>query len=162
MGIDLIDMTEKFATQMDFNFCRMNDNEISLQLSDSIPGYAITVIFKQEEDLLCFLCDMKLVVSERKYRQLVESVAQANEHTLCGYFNIRSSDKHIMYNFIIPLASSLSADDNIIESIIQLIVGESDKFYQYFLAFTTAKCGKGNTANPLLLNTVLLDTIGEA
>lgn len=162
MGIDLIDMTEKFAMQMDLNFCRMNDNEISLQLCDSIPGYNITAVLKQEEDILCFLCDTNLVVSARRYRPLVEAVAQANEHTLCGYFNIRSSDQHIMYNFTIPLVSSLSADDNTIESIVQLTVNECDKFYQYFLAFTTAKCGKGNTANPLLLNTVLLDTIGEA
>lgn len=162
MDTNLIDMTEEFASQMDMNFCRVSDNEITLQLRDTSPDYTVTAVLKQEDDIAYFLCDMNLIVTEKRYQHLAKAITQANEHTVCGYFNVVSSNNHIVYNLTIPFVSSISVDEDLIESTMRLITNECDKFYQYFLVFTKAKVAKGCVTNPLLLNTVLLDTIGEA
>jgi hypothetical protein len=152
-----IDITETLATKKDLNFSRIDDNEISIQLKNKNPEYILSVIFKSDYEIIYFSCDMNLYAKKEKYESITDAIVKANERIWIGHFDLISVDNRIVYSLTIPFVSSFLADEKIIESIMQLIRDECDRFYHYFSLII-------ESTDPLAfsISNLFLESAGEA
>jgi hypothetical protein len=142
---------------MNLNFNRIDDNEISVQLTNENPEYILSVILKTEYDIVYFSCDMNLFVTKEKHFAITDAIAKANERIWVGHFDLISLGNRIVYSLTIPFMSSFLADEEVIESIIQLITDECNRFYYYF-HMIIENCDMQNFS----INTLFLESAGEA
>ena len=157
VNANLIDITEMLAEKKKLNFSRLSDNEIFISLRGKGAEYNISVILKQDYELIYFSGDMGLVVPEEKYLAITDALAKVNERIWIGHFDFLSSEKRIIYSVTIPYISFLLADEEIIDSTLQLIVDECDRFYDYFYMVI------GNhELSDLSIGTLFLESAGEA
>ncbi|MDR0632454.1 MAG: YbjN domain-containing protein [Holosporaceae bacterium] len=157
LNINPIDVTETFATKMNLHFSRIDDNEISIQLKDEKPEYILSVIFKSDYEIIYFSCDMNLRVPKEKYFAITDALVKANERIWVGHFDLISIGNRIVYSLTIPFVSSFSADEEVIESIIQLVKDECNQFYHYFSMIIENK-----KLPTLPSNAIFLESAGEA
>lgn len=157
MLLNLIDVTERLATRMDLSYSRIDDNEISITLHGDKSKYDLTVMLQQDYELIYFSSDLDIKISDDKYMTIIEAIVKANERIWIGHFDYVSADNRIMYSLAIPFISSFSEDESIIESTIDIIVTECDRFYHYFLLAME----NGKLAD-VSLNTLFLESVGEA
>ncbi|MDR1982583.1 MAG: YbjN domain-containing protein [Holosporaceae bacterium] len=157
LNVNPIDITENLATKMNLNFSRIDDNEISIQLKTETPEYILSVILKSDYEIIYFSCDMNLYVTKEKYNAIVDAIVKANERIWVGHFDLISTSNRIVYSLTIPFVSSFFADEEVMESIIQLIMDECNRFYNYFsLIIENAELSN------LSINTLFLESAGEA
>ncbi|MDR0968535.1 MAG: YbjN domain-containing protein [Holosporaceae bacterium] len=157
MEANPIDVTETLAAKMNLNFSRVDDNEISILLKNEEPEYILSVVFKSEYEILHFSCDMNLSAAKHKRAALAEAVVKANERIWVGRFDLLSIGNRIVYGLTIPFASSFMADEEVMESIIRLIVEECDQFYHYFSLIIKSK-----KSPSFSMNALFLESAGEA
>ncbi|MDR1334161.1 MAG: YbjN domain-containing protein [Holosporaceae bacterium] len=157
MEVNPIDITETLATKMDLNFNRIDDNEISVLLKEDNPEYVLSVVFKVDCEIVYFACDMNLSVPDNKRPAVVDALAKANERIWVGHFDLLSLGSRIVYSLTIPFASSFIMDEAMMESIIQLVMDECNRFYHYFALIIESK-----KAPDLTFNALFLETAGEA
>jgi hypothetical protein len=157
LNINPIDVTENLVTKMNLNFNRIDDNEISIQLKNEIPEYILSVILKSDYEIIYFSCDMNLYVTKEKYSAIVDAIVKANERIWVGHFDLISTSNRIVYSLTIPFISSFLVDEEVMESTIQLIMDECNRFYNYFSIIIE------NAELPdLSINTLFLESAGEA
>jgi hypothetical protein len=142
---------------MDLNFSRIDDNEISVQLANENPEYILSVIFKEDYEIIYFSCDMNLCSTKEKRLAVADAIAKANERIWAGHFDLISIGNRIVYSLTIPFASSFVVDEGVMESIIQLISDECNRFYHYFSMIIESKDPPDFSTNALYL-----ETAGEA
>ncbi|MDR2645698.1 MAG: YbjN domain-containing protein [Holosporaceae bacterium] len=157
MDTNPIDITETLATKMDLNFSRIDDNEISVQLKSKNPEYILSVIFKSDYEIIYFSCDMNLHVKKEKYVVITDAIVKANERIWVGHFDLISFDNRIVYSLTIPFVSSFLADEGVMESIMQLITDECDRFYHYFSLILESK-----DSSDFPISSLFLESAGEA
>jgi len=157
LNINPIDIAETLATKKNLNFSRIDDNEISVQLKDERPEYILSVIFRSDYEIIYFSCDMNLEVPNEKYNAVVDAIVKANERIWVGHFDFLSMENRIVHSLTIPFISSFLADEDTIESIMQLITDECDRFYYYFSLIIET-----DEEQNLSVNTLFLETAGEA
>lgn len=157
MASNLIDLTESLADRMNLSHNRIDDNEISVVLHGGKADYDLTVMLKQEYDIIYFSCDIDIPVTEEKYNNIIDAIVKANERIWIGHFDFISIDNRIVYSITIPFVSSFLMDELIIESTIKLILDECDRFYHYFLMIMS----DGNLPESTI-DALFLEAVGEA
>ena len=100
---------------------------------------------------------MNLHVGREKYSMITDAIVKANERIWIGHFDLISIDNRIVYSLTIPFVSSLLADENVIESIMQLIMDECDRFYHYFSMII-----ESNDSLDFPISSLFLESAGEA
>jgi hypothetical protein len=157
LEINPIDITETFATKMDLNFSRVDDNEISILLKEDYPQYVLSVVLKADCEIMCFSCDIGLSVPGNRRLAVVDAMAKANERIWVGHFDLISTDSRIVYSLTIPFVSSFLMDEEMLESMVQLITDECNRFYHYFaIMIESKKCPD------ITLGALFLEEAGEA
>jgi hypothetical protein len=114
-------------------------------------------MLRPEIELIYFSCDLCLNVPNSKYRTVAEAVVKANERIWAGHFDFISGDNRIVFSFTIPFIYSFSGDESAVESAMNIVKGECDRFYYYF--FMTIKNGK---LPEELLQALFMESVGEA
>jgi hypothetical protein len=100
---------------------------------------------------------MNLVVPQNKRLAITDAMAKANERIWVGHFDLLSTNGRIVYSLSIPFVSSFLIDEEIVESIVQLVTDECNRFYHYFALTIESK------KDPqLTFNALFLETVGEA
>lgn len=125
----VIDIVEYVARKLDLNFSRIED-EITIHLEDA--RYIMTAIWKPDYDVLYFSCDIGLIVSEDKYLAVADVLAKINERVWIGHFDFLSGHNRIIYSLPIPFISSLLIEEELIESIFQIVTNECSRCYHCF------------------------------
>ena len=157
MNTNLIDIAEMLAIKKKISFSRLDNNEIFLSLRGKGTEYNISVILKQDHEIIYFSGDTGLSVPDEKYSDVTDAIVKANERIWIGHFDFISAEKRIIYSVTIPYINSLSADEEIIDSTLQLIVDECDRFYDYFYMVI-----ENRELSDLSVGTLFLDSAGEA
>ena len=145
------------AMKNKLSFSRLNNNEIFLSMRGKIKEYNISVILKSDYDMIYFSCDIGLTVPEEKYVAITDALVKVNERIWVGHFDLISTEKILVYSLTIPYISLFSADEEVIDSILQLILNECDRFYDYFYMVIENK-----ELSELSVGTLFLESAGEA
>jgi hypothetical protein len=158
LSLNLIDVTETLASKTALYFRRVDDNELFIQLKSGKLEYNLSVILKQDYEMLYFSNDLNLKnIPKEKHLAVVDAIAKANERIWVGHFDLISTDNRIVFSLTIPCISSFFADENVIESIIQLVIDECDRFYHYFSMIIENRESIDSS-----INSLFLESAGEA
>jgi hypothetical protein len=130
-----------------------------VQLKNKKLQYILSVILMSEYEMVYFSCDINLFVNKKKRALITEAIVEVNERMWIGHFDLISTGNRIVYSLTIPFVSSFMAmaNESMIESIIQLITEECNRFYNYF-----AMIIENDKPLNLPINTLLLESAGEA
>jgi hypothetical protein len=157
LDANLIDITESFAAKMDLSFSRIDSNEITILLKEQHPGYILSVILKSDYDIIYFSCDINIYVPANRYVAITDAIVKTNERIWLGHFDLISSVSRIVYSLAIPFISSQLINEEIIESTIQMITDECNRFYNYFFIVV-----QNEKLFDISSNTLFLESAGEA
>lgn len=154
---DLIDITESAVAKLDLIYQRIDDDELSVVLMGEKLDYELAVILKSDYDIIYFSCDLNIETPQDKYALITEAIVKANERIWIGHFDLITNNNKIVYSLTIPFISAFLMDESIVESIMQLIADECDKFSQYFLILLEA-----GEFSDFSVSTLFLESVGEA
>ncbi len=157
LNANLIDITEMLAMKKKLSFSRLDDNEIFISSRGKIKEYNISVILKPDYDMIYFSCDLGLNVPEEKYIAITDALVKVNERIWLGHFDFISTERILVYSLTIPYVSSFLADEEIVDSTLQLIIDECDRFYDYFYMVIA-----NEKLSELSVGTLFLESAGEA
>ncbi len=126
---NVIDIAEQTFEKLDYNFSRIDENELAVSLSSN---YNLSVLLKPEYDILHFSNDLDLICPDDRLAVIEDSIIKANERIWLGHFDLISVDNRLVYSLSFPFAHSFLFDQDSFESLIDIICEESDRFYHYF------------------------------
>ena len=126
---NIIDIAEQTFEKLDYKYSRVDENELAVSLS---PEYSLSVFLKPEYDILHFSNDLDLICPEDRIAVIEDSIVKANERIWLGHFDLISIDNRIVFSLSFPFAHSFLFDEDSFESLVDLILEESDRFYHYF------------------------------
>ena len=151
---NIIDIAEETFEKLDYNFSRVDENELAVSLS---PNYSLSVFLKPEYDILHFSNDLDLVCPDERLAVIEDSIIKANERIWLGHFDLISIDNRLVYSLSFPFAHSFLFDEDNFESLINLIYEESDRFYHYFKMLLSDK-----QIPNFSISTLFQESVGEA
>ncbi len=126
---NVIDIAEATFEKLDYNFSRIDENELAVSLS---PNYSLSVFLKPEYDILHFSNDLNLICPDDRLAVIEDSIVKANERIWLGHFDLISTDNRLVFSLSFPFAHSFLFDQDFFESLVDIICEESDRFYHYF------------------------------
>ena len=150
----IIDIAEKTFEKLDYRFSRIDENELAVSLS---PHYSLSVFLKPEYDILHFSNDLEVVCPDTRLAVIEDSIIKANERIWLGHFDLISIGNRIVFSLSFPFAHSFLFDNESFESLINLILEESDRFYHYFKMVLSDK-----QIPNFSIGTLFQEAIGEA
>lgn len=142
---------------MDLNFSRISEDEISVQLKNDVYEQSLSVVLRQDCDVLCFTCDIGLSVPNEKYMDVAEAIIRANERIWSGHFDLISASDRIVFSFTLPFISSISVDEDVISSAVRMITEECNKYHHYF-----AMLIENNYGYDFAVGALFIEAAGEA
>ena len=159
MGSNFIDVTESLATKLELSYSRIDDDEISIDLVGEKSTYELTVMLRQDYEIIYFSCDLDLRAGKEKHASIANAIVRANERIWVGHFDLLSASNCVAYTFTVPFMYSFLADELVVESIIDLITVECDRFYHYFLMILENEWPPDTDFS---LDALFLEAVGEA
>ena len=151
---NIIDVAEQTFERLDYRFSRIDENELAVSLSSN---YNLSVLLKPEYDILHFSNDLDLVCPDDRLAVIEDSIVKANERIWLGHFDLISIDSRIVFSLSFPFAHSFLFDEENIESLVDLILEESDRFYHYFKMLLSDK-----QIPNFSIGTLFQEAVGEA
>ena len=151
---NVIDIAEETFEKLDYNFSRIDDNELAVSLS---PNYSLSILLKPEHDILHFSNDLDLICPDDRLAVIEDSIVKANERIWLGHFDLISVDNRLVYSLSFPFAHSFLFDQDSFESLIDIICEESDRFYHYFKMLLSDK-----QIPNFSINSLFQEAVGEA
>lgn len=159
LNANAIDLVELAAAKLGFGVYRLNDNEVSLVLSNEKVKYLLFVEVRRNIcEALYFSCDTNIRAPMENYQSAAVAVVKANEHSLLGHFDIISSNYRIVYSLTVPFVSTFNFDELNMEAILSIIQDECDKFRQYFVMTMDNKGEMSDSS----INALFFEALGEA
>ena len=151
---NIIDVAERTFERLDYRFSRIDENELAVSLSSN---YNLSVLLKPEYDILHCSNDLDLVCPDDRLAVIEDSIVKANERIWLGHFDLISIDSRIVFSLSFPFAHSFLFDEENIESLVDLILEESDRFYHYFKMLLSDK-----QIPNFSIGTLFQEAVGEA
>lgn len=151
---NIIDIAEQTFEKLDYNYSRIDENELAVSLSSN---YSLAVFLKPEYDILHFSNDLDLICPDDRLAVIEDSIVKANERIWLGHFDLISTDNRIVFSFSFPFAHSFLFDEESFETLIDLILEESDRFYHYFKMLLSDK-----QIPNFSISTLFQESVGEA
>lgn len=162
---NVVDVIEMICSKLGLGFYRNGDTEISIAVLRNKVVYPILVTWRQDTyEAVYFSCDIGLSVLSKQFETAAIAIAKANERSWLGHFDITSSEDKvnhsIFYTFTLPFVSSFNFDEANLETLINVIADECERFQQFFGIAMNLK--NKEWMSDLSLNTLFFEAMGEA
>ena len=152
-----LEMIEHLARLRDWGCTRKDDDELEVEVTGSWCRYQVMVTWNPELWILHFTTALDLKVPARKRDQIRQLLALANEKLWLGHFDLWSEEDLPVFRHGMLVRESSLPSLEIVEDIIDISVGECERFYP---AFQFVVWGGKKPAEAMLAS--LLETEGEA
>lgn len=154
MSDNIIDIAEAILRRMNVSYCRSEENQITIDLSED---YTLSLVLRPDEEILHLSNDLGLKCPKSRLAVVADAIMKANERIWVGHFDLLSSSNSLYYSLSLPLINSFMFDDDTFESLLALVCKETDRFYHYFKMLVSNK-----KIPDFSVSYLLQDALGEA
>ncbi|MBL0941967.1 MAG: YbjN domain-containing protein [Alphaproteobacteria bacterium] len=153
---NLIDFLEDLADDHGWSYERLAQDEIILDYPGSWCDYKLAFMWIGDMHTLGISASFQMRISKSAKLSIYELLARINEQLWIGHFDL-SDEGMPTYRYTLLAGTSESEWHNLVEEIIQIAIGECERF---FPAFQFSIWGGKNPSEAI--TSAMLDTEGEA
>ena len=127
-----IDIVETLATEHDWDFDRIGDDQIAMAVEGQWRTYSITLAWSEFDETLRLICTFEMEPPLEKMAALYEVLNRCNDMVWTGAFTYWSEQKLMVWRYGLCLAGGQIAGSEQIDRLIAAAVTAAERFYPAF------------------------------
>ena len=132
IDIHPIDMIETLATESEWEFDRIGDDQIAMAIEGAWRIYSLNLAWSNRDDMLRLVCSFELTPPEERADEMLELINLVNDKIWCGGFTLWPEHKMMAFRYGLTLAGGATATAEQLETMVLTAVGFSERFYPAF------------------------------
>lgn len=128
-----LDCVEEILSANDWIFNRMNDDEISVQVTGKMGEYTMHFMWDEDYSAVQFSCDMDLNFHDTNLDTAAKTVSAINATLWLGHFDIKGEDHtpRFRHTSLFRGMNGSSGADHI-EDLVEIAIHECERYYPLF------------------------------
>ena len=127
-----IDIVEHLAEHHEWEFDRIEENQIAMAVQGQWRTYSITLAWSGFDETLRLICSFEMEPPEEKLKDLYETLNVANDRCWTGAFTFWEDQKLMAYRYGLVLTGGQIATADQIDAMISSAVLTAEKYYPAF------------------------------
>ena len=127
-----IDIVEHLAEHHEWEFDRLEENQIAMAVQGQWRTYSITLAWSGFDETLRLICSFEMEPPEEKLKDLYETLNVANDRCWTGAFTFWEDQKLMVYRYGLVLTGGQIATAEQIDAMISSAVLNAEKYYPAF------------------------------
>ncbi len=127
-----IDIVEHIAEHRDWQFDRIADDQIAMEVEGQWKTYAITLAWSAYDETLRLVCSYEAEPPTEKLPKLYEALNAVNDECWSGAFTYWDKQKLMIYRYGLVLTGGQIASPDQIDTMIRAAVQNAERFYPAF------------------------------
>ena len=127
-----IDIVEHLAEHHEWEFDRIEENQIAMAVQGQWRTYSITLAWSGFDETLRLICSFEMEPPEEKLKDLYETLNVANDRCWTGAFTFWEDQKLMVYRYGLVLTGGQIATAEHIDAMISSAVLTAEKYYPAF------------------------------
>ncbi len=127
-----IDIVEHLAEHHEWEFDRIEENQIAMAVQGQWRTYSITLAWSGFDETLRLICSFEMEPPEEKLKDLYETLNVANDRCWTGAFTFWEDQKLMVYRYGLVLTGGQIATAEQIDAMISSAVFTAEKYYPAF------------------------------
>ena len=127
-----IDIVENLAEHHEWEFDRIEENQIAMAVQGQWRTYSITLAWSGFDETLRLICSFEMEPPTDKLKNLYEALNVANDRCWTGAFTFWEEQKLMVYRYGLVLTGGQIATAEQIDAMISSAVHTSEKYYPAF------------------------------
>lgn len=124
-----IDIVETVAVYRDWNFDRLGEDQIAMEIEGLWRSYAITLDWSPKDEMLRLVCSFDMDPPEDRIPVLYETLNLANDEVWDGAFTFWSAQRLMVWRYGLVLCGDAPAGSSQIDHMLHAAVATSERFY---------------------------------
>ena len=120
-----IDMVESLASESEWEFDRVGEDQIAMAIEGAWRTYSLTLAWSDFDDMLRLVCTFELTPPAERLGDFMDLINLANDKIWCGGFTLWPEHNLMAYRYGLTLAGGATATPEQIEAMILSAVGLS-------------------------------------
>ena len=130
--VDPIDITQHIAEAHDWEFDRIDDDQIALAVEGRWRSYQLTLAHSERDETLRLIATFDLDPGEARLGPVMELMNLVNDACWAGAFTWWPEEKMIVWRYGLVLAGGQQAAPEQIDTMISVAVTACERFYPAF------------------------------
>ncbi|MEM9469225.1 MAG: YbjN domain-containing protein [Pseudomonadota bacterium] len=155
-----LDFVEEVMSLHDWTFERVDEGEISVQVSGEFSHYTMSFVWQDDVNALDFKCSVDIDVIAEKRLQALEAINEVNSKLWLGHFDLPKGQTQPRFRHTSLLRGMTEGSGiDLIEDLIQIALAECER---YVIAFDLLSKTEEQSAaiNTDKMNLALMDVSG--
>jgi hypothetical protein len=127
-----IDIVEHLAEHYEWEFDRIEENQIAMAVEGQWRKYSITLAWSGFDETLRLICSFEMEPPNEKLKDLYETLNVANDRCWTGAFTFWEEQKLMVYRYGLVLAGGQIVTAEQIDTMISSAVLTAEKYYPAF------------------------------
>ena len=127
-----IDIVEHLAEHHEWEFDRIEENQIAMAVQGQWRTYSITLAWSGFDETLRIICSFEMEPPIEKLKDLYETLNVANDRCWTGAFTFWEEQKLMVYRYGLVLSGGQIATAEQIDTMISSSVLAAEKYYPAF------------------------------
>jgi hypothetical protein len=127
-----IDLVETLAARRDWDFDRVGDDQIAMQVEGSWRTYTLSLAWAGHDDMLRLVSTFEMDPPARRLPELYKALDHANDQLWGGAFSFWRDEKLMVYRYGLVMEGGGSATAGQIEAMMRQAVEASERLYPAF------------------------------
>ena len=127
-----IDIVEHLAEHHEWEFDRIEENQIAMAVQGQWRTYSITLAWSGFDETLRLICSFEMEPPSERLKDLYETLNVANDRCWTGAFTFWEEQRLMVYRYGLVLAGGQIATAEQIDTMISSSVLAAEKYYPAF------------------------------
>ena len=129
---DNIDLIEQIVKKYNWEYNRINDNQITMVAQGQWRTYSITLAWSAHDQTLRLICTFEIEPQAQRIEELYKCLNLANDRCWVGAFTYVEDKKLLVYRYGLILTGEKIVSPDQINKIIDIAVMSTERFYPAF------------------------------
>ncbi|EKE44234.1 hypothetical protein OCGS_1750 [Oceaniovalibus guishaninsula JLT2003] len=130
--LDPIDIVEHIAEYREWEFDRVDDDQIAMAVEGQWRTYSMTLAWSPRDETLRLICTFEMDPPKETWPQLYAALNAANDNVWMGAFTFWAEQRLMVFRYGLALSGGQSAAPEQIERMIATAVQSAERFYPAF------------------------------
>ena len=127
-----IDIVENLAEYRAWDFDRVTDDQIAMEVEGAWRQYHITLAWSNQDETLRMICTFEMEPPREKMAELYEALNLANDNCWAGGFSFWKDHRLMVYRYGLVLSGGATALPEQIDQLLHTAVSACEKYYPAF------------------------------
>lgn len=127
-----IDVVETLASQHEWDFDRVTDDQIAMAVEGQWRTYSLTLAWSERDETLRLICTFEMEPPAGREAAIFDLLNRINDQCWCGAFTWWAEQRLMVWRYGLTLSGGQCASVEQAEAMIQAALEASERFYPAF------------------------------